>query len=168
MNRAFLIIVMAVAAVGCDGDLKLSKTEVHAPRRAISEGIVYVDMSPAQKLVKIFESEPDPADDAQDLVSCKKAGGEWADYYVLGVLFLREPQEGAVRDGKMCWSTRQPEKLADAGKLCSGPADCIGNCIAEQQSDGKWHGPRCQTYAGPVCGPLYDGGEYHWIDCPIH
>lgn len=165
--RSLILVVTVVLAVGCNGDVKAPQAEVQAPRHAPGEGIVYIDMDPAEKLVKHFAVEPDPANDAQDLVSCTNAGGEWADFYVLGVLFLREPQEGAVRMGTMCWSTRQPEKLADAGKACRGQADCIGNCIAEQQSDGKWYGPKCQMYAEPVCGPLYDGGEYHWIQCPI-
>ena len=57
-------------------------------------------------------------------------------------------------------------KFADAGKACHGQADCIGNCMAEKLPDGKWSGPRCQAHAQPsTCGPIFDGGRYHWIPC---
>ena len=65
-------------------------------------------------------------------------------------------------------SARPPAKLADAGKACHGQADCIGNCMAEKLPDGKWSGPRCQAYAQPsTCGPIFEGGSYHWIPCPV-
>ena len=64
---------------------------------------------------------------------------------------------------------KDPVKLADAGKACHGQADCIGNCMADKLPDGKWSGPRCQAYAQPLtCGPLFDGGRYYWIPCPVY
>ena len=165
--RSILPLVIAAVVAGCGGDARAPHLEIEAPR-STSERIVYIDIDSAENLVKHFPVEPDPADDAHDPAHCKDAGGEWADAYDLGVLIVREPQEGTRPAGQMCWSTRQPQLLADAGKPCSGQADCIGNCVAEQQSDGHFYGPpKCQTYAVPVCGPLYEDGKYHWIYCPI-
>jgi len=166
--RTALLIGIAVVAIGCEGKSNVPVVDPRTSRQEESEVIAYVDLRSPERLVKRFVTEPDPAYGAESPASCRKAGGEWSDFYDLGVLILREPQEGAKRAGKRCWSKRQPTKLADAGKPCSGQADCIGNCIAMSQDDGTWSRPKCQINAeDDICGPLYDGGQYYWIECPI-
>lgn len=160
--------VVALVAAGCNGEIKAPKVETSASQPSIHDDVTYIDIQLPESLVKHVPVEPDPAGDVRDRVGCNNAGGDWADFYMLGLLMLRDPEEHAVLAGKRCWPRERPEKLADAGKACSGQADCIGNCMAEPQGDGKWSGPKCQAYAAwSVCGPLYEGGQYHWITCPI-
>lgn len=166
MKAAILSIVLIALTAACGGDASLPTTAVQTTRQ--TESVTYIDMGASERLVKYFPVAVDPADAAEDEPSCVKAGGEWADVYFLGVLVLREPEEGAEHAGKKCWSKRQPTRFADAGKPCSGQTDCIGNCMPQMLENGKWSSPRCQAHTGEaVCGPLYDAGEYHWIDCPI-
>jgi hypothetical protein len=166
MRTALLCTVAIAMAAGCGRDVQQPGVMTRASKPA--EAVIYIDMGTAKKLVKHLPADPDPANDAEDQLSCAKAGGEWDDFYFLGVLILREPQAGAERAGKRCWSRRQPTRLADAGKPCSGQADCIGNCMPQMQEDGKWSSPTCQTHTDEaICGPIYDAGQYHWINCPI-
>lgn len=166
MRAALLLIVAITMATACSGDAKPPRagTQIQQP----AESVAYIDMGSAEKLVKHFPVDPGPTDDAEDQASCERAGGDWDDFYLLGVLILREPEEDAEHAGKRCWSKRRPARLADAGKPCRGQADCIGNCLSKRQEDGKWSSPRCQAQAeDAVCGSIYDAGQYHWIGCPI-
>lgn len=161
--RSVVTCILAIAAAAC-GEIEPGGQSVE---RAAEETVVYINMERPERFVKHFPYEPDPANDALDPTSCSAAGGEWDDYYFYGVLILREPKDGAESAGQRCWSRRQPQVLPDAGKPCSGQSDCIGNCTAEDLGNGLWSGPKCQTYAGTVCGPIYEAGLYHWIQCPI-
>ncbi len=134
-------------------------------QRPPAQDVGVVSMDLPEGLLKRVPRLADSANGSRDLVSCQKVGGDWADAYAFGTLVGREPLKGAKPVGKRCW----PARLADAGKACRGQADCIGNCMAEQQADGKWSGPRCQAYAEQtVCGPIFDGGRYHWVPCPVY
>jgi hypothetical protein len=168
MIRAAVALAGVIVVLGCNGESKTSAAALANARPSSSEEIVYVDLGSSAKLVKRFESTPDPAEYAEDPVSCRNAGGEWAEVYFLGVLILREPHEGADLGGKKCWSKRKPIEFADAGTPCRGQADCIGNCMASKQKNGNWSKPTCQAHAeDSTCGALYDGGTYHWIECPV-
>ena len=105
--RTAQVVALTIVALGCKGKTTVPIAEPRArDQQGRSEEIAYVDVRP-ESIVKRFPSEPDPATNAEDPVSCRKAAGEWSDSYQLGVLILREPQEGARRAGKMCWSARQ-------------------------------------------------------------
>jgi hypothetical protein len=160
------VFALAIAALGCSGKTNMPSEEAETSQQRGTEGVVYVmDPGSSWNLVKRLPVEPDPPD-TQDPDTCRDAGGDWADAYYLGVLIERGPEGGGVLLGKRCWRTRH--KLADGGKSCNGQADCIGNCMFDQQRDGTWRSPRCQMYAEEwPCGPIYDGGEYHWIMCPV-
>lgn len=168
MKFALYVALFSLSVLaGCQAK---SASEAKAPKQArqTAEDTVFVQLGPPDKLVKRFPVEPDPADSATDPSSCKKAGGEWADSYSFGELVLREPQEGAVRAAKMCWSKKPRKQLADGGKHCSGQADCVGNCVAEMQSNRTWSAPACQKYVDDdVCGAIYDGGKYYPIACAV-
>ena len=164
--RHVLVAALAMAAFGCGGKTTRPVAEAESPQRGAAEEVVYVmDPWSSQKLVKRLPVEPAPPD-TMDPDTCRDAGGDWADAYSLVMFMERGPEGGGVLIGKRCWPMRH--KLQDAGKPCSGQADCIGNCVFGQQRDGTWRHPACQTYAEDgVCGPIYDGGEYHWIMCPV-
>jgi hypothetical protein len=169
MIRVAVVLAGVIFVLGCNGESKQAAASLAIARQSSSEALAYVDLGSSAKLVKRFASMPDPAEDAEDPVSCRNAGGDWADVYFLGVLILREPHEGADLGGKKCWSTRKSIEFTDAGKLCSGQADCIGNCMASKQENGNWSKPVCQARAeDPVCGALYDGGKYYRLECPIY
>lgn len=165
--RTTVLVALTVVALGCNGRTPVPIAEPNALQQRKAEEITYVDLRP-ESILKRFPSEPDPATNAEDPESCRKAGGEWSDVYYLGVLILREPQDGAERAGKGCWPTRQPTRFADAGKPCNGQADCIGNCMSVGEENGKWSPPRCQIHAEEsVCGALYDSDQYHRFSCPV-
>ena len=104
---------------------------------------------------------------ARNRESCLHAGGDWADAYKFGMMIAPRPEAGSKYLGKMCWSNRQINKLPDAGKACTGPADCIGNCLSSIQTDGTWSAPQCQSYAGDVlCERAIDGTRWRDLDCP--
>jgi hypothetical protein len=149
------VFALAITALGCSGKTTTPIDGAGSSQHEGAEGVVYVmDPGSSWNLVKRLPVEPDPPD-TPDPDICRDAGGDWADAYVFGV-FL----------GKRCLPMRH--KLADGGKSCDGQADCIGNCMFDQQRDGTWRSPRCQMYADEYpCGPIYDGGEYHWIMCPV-
>ena len=128
--------------------------------------IIRLDDRDARALLKRFPSEPDPADEARDSKSCRHASGEWAPY-VGGPLIIR-PNAGEHADGMMCWRTRPPRQFPDAGKRCAGQSDCLGNCRSEFLGDRTWSLPVCQRNVDEeTCGPVFDGGDYHWVDCPV-
>jgi len=164
--RQVLVAALAMAAFGCSGKTTTPVDGAESPQRRAAEEVVYVmDPWSSQKFVKRFPVEPAPPD-TQDPDTCRDAGGDWADAYDLGMLMQRGPEGGGVLIGKRCWPMRH--KLADGGKSCNAQADCIGNCMFVQQRDGTWRTPRCQVYAEEwPCGPIYDGSEYHWIECPV-
>lgn len=122
----------------------------------------------ADDLVKRVPADAGPTLDVNTPALCEKAGGVWAESYVLGMLIIDRPEDGAMPMGPRCWPKHPLTRLADADQACSGQNDCIGNCIAQQDRDGTWS-PRCQIHAeDPVCGPiLYEGGEYRTVRCPV-
>ena len=138
--------------------------EAHPASALAQSSIVYVDtVSP-----KHFPELLDPAVEAVTAAACAKAKGAWGYQYSLGVLLYDHPVQGAKRMGKVCWSTRPPRRLPDAGKPCTGQNDCVGNCMAQKQADGTWL-PKCQVnMEDEVCGPvIWDGGQYHSVLCAI-
>jgi hypothetical protein len=126
---------------------------------------VQVELGPAVKNIPI---KPDPAADAADAATCASLGGEWDDFYDYTTFDTREPLDDAKSAGKKCWSSREINKLADAGKPCMGQADCIGNCISAPAVDGSRTEPRCQSHADePPCGWIFERGTYYPTTCPV-
>ena len=171
--RFRVAVCFAIAVTGCGKGPGQPDTAQLPLQNGAPEGIAYIDNDDPKKLLKAMHEDPDvpdPALHADDPVSCRKAHGTWGAYYVLGVISLREPRDGAHLGGKMCWSNRLPRSpkiLADAGKPCSGQADCIGNCVVERQENGAL-APRCQAYEVTLtCGQIYDHGRIHDLNCPV-
>jgi hypothetical protein len=165
-KRIGMVLVLAASA-SCGSDVNEAKVGPRFSRLGAGETVVYIDMERPERLAKRLPDDPDPAIGAEDRASCEKAGGEWDDVYLYGMLFVREPQEDAVHGGQMCWSTRQPKVFPDGGKPCGGQADCIGNCTAEYKGDGWWFGPVCQKDEPFDCRPIYEAGRYHWLPCEV-
>ena len=164
MGLAFA--TLAVVLAGCD---KASVPQPPKPRNQILSSQVFtinLDDREARALMKHFPSEPELAADALDSEGCRRAGGEWAPF-ISGPLIER-PKVGEHADGMMCWSKRPPKQFADGGKRCRGQSDCLGNCRSESQKDGKWSLPVCQRdVAENTCGPIFDGGQFHWVTCAV-
>jgi hypothetical protein len=167
--RPAILVALSITLAGCGGANKPPTAVEQPPSVSAQETVAYIDTDiPTTKLLKVFPPVHDPANDAEDATSCRVARGVWSDSYLLGVLILDHPEQGAIRAGKRCWSKRPPTRFPDAGKPCRGQADCAGNCIAQQQEDGT-RSPKCQVNKeDQVCGPvIYDGGRYHSVLCPI-
>ncbi len=167
--RTSLVAAVVWALAGCGDPGRSHTQDKQPPTPAAGASVAYVDLDiPTTKLLKFLGVAPDPADDAQDAASCQRARGRWANSYHLGMLIIDHEEPGAERGDKRCWGQRAPTRLPDAGKVCGGQADCIGNCIAQKQKDGTWT-PRCQiNREDSICGPIiYDGGRYHSVLCPI-
>jgi hypothetical protein len=170
--RTLVATFAALVVVSCGEDRgAASVSGAHAPvsKPAADQVVGRMSFDYPERHVKYLPQEPDPADSAEDAVSCRRAGGDWNYEYQLGMLLFRKPESGAVRTGKRCWSNRPPTKLADAGKSCSGQEDCIGNCVSETRADGSRTPPQCQAFVeDSLCDrPLYYEGKYHWLTCPI-
>lgn len=166
--RQLALALYAAVVAACGTSTTPPTTEAQTEAKGDSSEVVYADVSVPGLLVKSIPIKPDPADDAVDRDSCLRAGGEWDDYYLQIPLLTREPQGNEKSSGKMCWSNRDINKLADAGKPCSGQSDCIGNCVSEMQGKNAWSAPHCQSYADePPCDFIFEGGKYHRVYCPV-
>ena len=165
ITRQSILLMCAIALAGCDGDDPNAGAKGTAAASVSAPDAVQVEIGPTLKNLPI---KPDPAADAVDAASCERLGGEWDDFYSYTTFDTREPIDDAKSAGKRCWSSREINKLADAGKPCTGQSDCIGNCVSALTVDGSRAEPRCQSHADePPCGWIYERGKYYPITCPV-
>ena len=162
--RRSMPLMCLIMLAGCgDNDRQGTATDNTAASESPPPS-VQVDLGPALKNLPI---KPDPAADAVDAATCERLGGEWDDFYNYSTFDAREPLDDAASAGKRCWSSREINKLADAGKPCTGQADCIGNCISTPTVDGSRGAPRCQSHSDePPCGWIFERGKYYPTTCP--
>ena len=165
--QRLLIWLIAILLSGCFDRSGSSPPISASASMAGRTTVVQADTANEGMRVKQIPARPDPASQARDPESCLRAGGEWANAYRTEILLTREPQEGAEYVGKVCWSNRAVNKLPDAGKSCSGPNDCIGNCVSRIQHDGSWSPPQCQSFGGEIeCQRVIDGDKFEDLNCP--
>ena len=159
-----ILTYLLAAAAGCDSRQGCSAVAGETGGDTAA-GVVFIDPGPPLKSLPI---KPDPATDANDEAACKRVGGDWDDYYSFTTFVTREPISGERSAGKMCWSNREINKLADAGKPCTGQSDCIGNCVSTSMDGGGRTEPSCQSHADePPCGWIHDGDKYYPVACPM-
>lgn len=163
--RRSILLVCLIALTGCGASDRHGAAAGNAAAGASAPISVQVELGPAPKRLPV---KPDPATDAADAATCERLGGEWDDFYSYTTFDAREPLDDTKSAGKLCWSSREINKLADAGKPCTGQADCIGNCVSTPTVDGSRPEPRCQSHADELpCGWIYERGHSYPISCPV-
>ena len=133
MKRTFALVAMAAALLLAACDAKAPETEAVAPVADAPVVAAPVEAPPAAGPAK-------PVNVATE-VDCKAAGGAWRPV-------CRMQQN-------MCVQT-----FADAGKTCSGAADCSGRCLADGSPEaGNPATGKCAVNNDPCgCYQVVEGG----------